>query len=129
MIQFESKENIARKNKSMDVFINTFGGIYKKSESLEYKILNINGDLIAYSEVIISPNVIRYAYPLSITITRFNKLISKRLNPVLIWSCDDGIIYAKAMNLIGTIKYDKLLSDFVIYFDKQKEFKYIRYIN
>lgn len=128
MIQFDSKENITRKNKSMDVFVNTFGGSYKKSESLEYKILNTNGDLIAYSEVIISPNVIRFAYPLPITVTKFTKLISKRLNPVLIWSCDDGIIYSKAMNLTGIIKYDKLLLDFVIYFDRQKEFKYVRYI-
>ena len=75
------------------------------------------------------------AYPLPISVKKIVKLIDKRLNPIIIWACDDGIIYAKANMLEGKLKVggrkiregsfndDELMA----YFDKQKEFKYIRF--
>jgi hypothetical protein len=59
------------------------------------------------------------------------KLIDKRLSPVLIWACEDGIIYGKANRLIGEIKWGgkpPLDDEMMVYYDKQKEFKYVRYI-
>jgi hypothetical protein len=52
------------------------------------------------------------------------KLFDKRIPPIIIWSCDDGIIYAKANELRGEIVSD---SELIVYYNKNKEFKYIRF--
>jgi hypothetical protein len=67
----------------------------------------------------------RDAYPLGMTAKKMVKLTDKRLNPVAIWSCEDGIIYARIQGLIGTVQWDD--DEFMMYFDKQKPFKYIRF--
>jgi hypothetical protein len=62
--------------------------------------------------------------------------VDKRLNPVMIWSCEDGIIYGKIDKLKGEIKWggrpsrDNSSNDdeLMIYYDKQKALKYIRFI-
>jgi hypothetical protein len=76
------------------------------------------------------------AYPLPLSAKKLVKLIDKRLAPVLIWACEDGIIYGKANKLQGEIKWggrpprDGSFNDaeMMVYFDKQKELKYIRYV-
>lgn len=72
------------------------------------------------------------AYPLPIELRKISKLSDKRLNPLVIWSCEDGIIYGKVNKLKGEIKFarDNSLNDseLMIYYDKQKELKYIRFI-
>jgi hypothetical protein len=67
------------------------------------------------------------AYPLPVNARKFVKLIDKRLNPVVIWACEDGIIYSKAKPLSGTISYNSDDDEFFMYFDKNKSVKYIRY--
>jgi hypothetical protein len=64
-------------------------------------------------------------------LSKLNKLIEKRLNPVIVWSCDDGIIYAEATKLEGVIKWGGLPprhSEMMVYYDKQKSMKYVRYV-
>jgi hypothetical protein len=64
------------------------------------------------------------------------KLIDKRLVPLIIWGCEDGIIYGKANELKGEIKWggrpprvDSYSdSEMMVYYDKQKPLKYIRFI-
>ena len=63
------------------------------------------------------------------------KLCDKRLNPVIIWACDDGLIYGKPTHLTGDVRWggrkprDGAYNDeeIMIYYDKQKEFRYIKY--
>jgi hypothetical protein len=63
------------------------------------------------------------------------KLIEKRHNPVVLWACDDGIIYARAKNIDGQIKWGSFLphldlaehGELMCYYAKQKHFKYIKY--
>jgi hypothetical protein len=77
----------------------------------------------------------RDAYPLPIAAKKLVKLIDKRLSPVLIWCCEDGIIYGKANKLYGEIKWGGRPprsgsfadNEMMVYFDKQKELKYIRF--
>jgi hypothetical protein len=71
------------------------------------------------------------SYPLPITLSKLNKLIDKRLNPVIVWACDDGIIYAEATKLEGVIKWGGLPprnDEMMVYYDKQKTMKYVRYV-
>jgi hypothetical protein len=76
------------------------------------------------------------AYPLPLSARKLVKLIDKRIMPVLIWACEDGIIYGKANKLQGEIKWggrpprENSFSDLemMVYYDKQKELKYVRFV-
>jgi hypothetical protein len=80
--------------------------------------------------------MMRTAYPLPISAKKLVKLIDKRITPVLIWACDDGIIYGKANKLIGEVKWGGRPprefsvndAELMVYYEKQKELKYIRYV-
>jgi hypothetical protein len=75
------------------------------------------------------------AYPLPLSARKLVKLIDKRITPVLIWACEDGIIYGKADKLQGEIKWggrpprDGAFSDneLMVYYEYQKELKYVRF--
>jgi len=71
------------------------------------------------------------SYPLPITLSKLNKLIEKRLNPVIVWACDDGIIYAEATKLKGEVMWGGLPprdDEMMVYYDKQKSMKYVRFV-
>jgi hypothetical protein len=137
MTIFETEEDLKREKKAIETFVNTFGGSYKKLDPLDvdYKIFDKNDNLIAYAEVKGRIRNIRNAYPLPISITKVAKLIDKRLVPVIIWACDDGIIYGIATKLEGHIKFggrkprEGSYSDeeMMAYFEKQKTLKYVRF--
>ena len=126
-----------RKQKAIDTFTATFGGTYQKQPSgdIDYKVFN-DGELIAYVEVVPRYKTISTAYPLLMQASRLVKLGEKRLNPVVIWACDDGIIYGKSKQIEGQIKWGSLLphldlaehGELMCYYAKQKHFKYIKYI-
>jgi hypothetical protein len=63
-------------------------------------------------------------------LSKLNKLIEKRLNPVIVWACDDGIIYAEATKLEGVIKWGGFppRDEMMVYYDKHKTMKYVRYV-
>jgi len=120
-----------REQKAITTFVNTFGGSFKKldPQDVDYKIFDKQGNLIAYAEVNSIIKTMRNAYPLSAPVKKIVKLIDKRLPPVAIWYCEDGIIYGKANKLRGEVIYDNSSSlELIIYYDRQKEFKYVRFI-
>jgi hypothetical protein len=124
----DTDENRRRIKKAIDVFVNTFGGSYQKLDpsDIGYKIFDKNKNLIAYAEVCVKVQPIKYAYPLPIQAKKIIKLIDKRIASVIIWSCEDGILYAKPNEISGTIKLD--LEEMIVYYDKDKRFKYIRFV-
>ena len=134
---FETEQDIIRENKAITLFVSVFNGSYKKldPQDIDFKVFNKEGSLIAYAEVKGRLKSMKSAYPLPVSLNKLTKLINKRLNPVLIWSCDDGIIYGKVHKLIGEVRFSGRTpregSDFdaemMVYFDKQKELKYVRY--
>ena len=135
---FETEVDLIREKKAIELFVSIFGGSYLKldPQDIDYKIFDKDKNLIAYAEVKGRIRTMRSAYPLPISARKLVKLIDKRLAPVLIWACEDGIIYGKANKLYGEIKWggrpprDGSFSDneMMVYYDKQKELKYIRYI-
>jgi hypothetical protein len=131
---FETEQDLIREKKAIQTFVNIFAGSFKKLDpkDVDYKIFDKDGNLIAYAEVKGRIKAIYNAYPLPIEAKKLVKLIDKRLPPIVIWSCENGIIYGKANKLKGEIKWaqDNSLydSELMVYYDKQKELKYVRYV-
>jgi hypothetical protein len=138
MTTFETENDLLREKKAIELFVSIFGGSYKKLDpnDIDYKIFDKDKNLIAYAEVKGRIRTMKTAYPLPIAARKLVKLIDKRLTPVVIWACEDGIIYGKADKLKGEIKWggrpprDGSFNDaeLMVYYDKQKEFKYVRYV-
>ena len=138
MTIFETEEDLRREKKAIETFVKIFNGSFKKLDpmDIDYKVFDKEGKLIAYAEVKGRIRSIRDAYPLPVALRKLQKLVDKRLNPVLIWACDDGIIYGKAERLVGTVRWSGRPpregsandAELMVYYEKQKEMKYIRYI-
>ena len=134
---FETDQDLNRELKAINTFVNTFGGSFKKLDpnDIDFKVFDKSGNLIAYAEVKGRIRTMLKAYPLPVAARKAVKLVDKRLNPVMIWACEDGIIYGKVNKLKGEIKLggraprDGSFNDeeLMIYYDKQKELKYIRF--
>tara|TARA_Y100000015_G_C2388738_1_gene88937 strand:- start:1034 stop:1447 length:414 start_codon:yes stop_codon:yes gene_type:complete len=136
-MRFESEEDLKRERKAIETFVNVFGGSAKKlgPDDVDYKVFDKDNSLVAYAEVKGRLRVLSQAYPLPIAIRKLVKLCDKRLNPVMIWACDDGIIYAKVKDIYGDIRWGGRKprqgafndEELMAYYDKQRAFKYIRY--
>lgn len=135
---FESETDLLREKKAIELFVSVFGGSYKKLDpyDIDYKIFDKENKLIAYAEVKGRLRSMKLSYPLPVSARKLVKLIDKRITPVLIWACDDGIIYAQVNKLRGEVKWggrpprDGSLNDdeLMVYYDKQKDMKYVRYV-
>lgn len=134
---FETETDLVRERKAIELFVSIFGGSYKKLDpfDIDYKVFDKDNNLIAYVEVKGRIRTMNAAYPLPISAAKLVKLIDKRLNPVIVWTCEDGIIYAQANKLVGQIKWggrpprDGSYNDaeMMVYYDKQKAMKYVRF--
>ena len=125
---FETEQDLKREHKAITIFVNTFGGSFQKlgPQDIDYKVFDKEGKLIAYVEVKGRIRTMHDAYPLPISAKKVVKLMDKRLNPVIVWSCEDGIIYGQVNRLTGEIKLDD--SELMIFYSKQKPLKYIRFV-
>jgi hypothetical protein len=126
MMTFDTPEDLRREKKAIELFVSMFSGSYQKldPQDVDYKVFDKDNKLIAYAEVVSRVRTMVNAYPLPVPAKKLVKLFDKRIPPVIIWSCDDGIIYAKANELRGEIIFD---SELIVYYKKSKEFKYIRF--
>lgn len=134
----ETAEDLLREKKAIDTFVKTFGGSYQKLDpyDIDYKIFDESKKVIAYAEVKGRIRTMRDAYPLPISAHKVIKLIDKRLNPIIIWACEDGIIYGRPEQLVGQVKQggrpprDGAVSDIelMFYYDRQKSLKYVRFV-
>ena len=126
----KNEQELIKQKKAIEHFAKTFGVTYKKLD-VDYRVFDKDGQLIAYAEVIARIRTMRDAFPLPIPAKKLVKLIDKRLVPIVIWCCEDGIIYGKANNLEGVIKWGGSspldAQEMIVYYDKQKEFKYVRF--
>jgi len=123
---FDSPEDLRREKKAIELFVGMFKGSYQKldPQDVDYKVFDKDSKLIAYAEVVSRVRTMTNAYPLPVPAKKLVKLFDKRIPPIIIWSCDDGIIYAKANELRGEIISD---SELIVYYKKNKEFKYVRF--
>ena len=136
-MRFETEKDLNREKEAISLFVSVFGGSFKKLDpnDVDYKIFDKDNKLIAYAEVKGRYRTLKMAFPLPIAARKVVKLADKRIPSVVIWACDDGILYGLVNEMTGSVKWggreprngaghDKEL---MIYYDRQKEIKYVRY--
>jgi hypothetical protein len=136
-MRFENKSDLTREKKAIEKFVGIFGGSYKKlgPNDIDYRVFDSSNNLIAYVEVKGRLRALKDAYPLPVAARKIVKLCDKRLNPVMIWACEDGIIYAKVSEIQGSVKWggrkprENSFNDeeLMIYYEQQTGFKYVRF--
>ena len=118
--------------KAISTFTDRFSGSYKQLDEndVDFRVYNKEKKLIAYVEVIPCNKSIKDCFPLAISLRKLSHLSAKRLNPVIIWSCLDGIMYAKINEVQGKVKWhgeNEYSAELFVFYDKQKLFKYARH--
>ncbi len=136
-MRFESDKDIDREQRAIEKFVSKFRGTYKKLDpnDIDYRVYDESNKLIAYVEVKGRYRTIANAYPLPVAARKVVKLCDKRLNPVMIWACEDGIIYAKVSEIQGDVRWGGRKprahsvndEELMIYYSQQKGFKYVRF--
>jgi hypothetical protein len=105
---FETKQDLERETKAIKKFCSIYNLTYKKLDpfDIDFMIFNKNSEHIGFAEVKgrHNKNVADVKF-LTLSLSKACKLQAKRLNPIVIWSLDDGIIYSKLNNLVGTVSY------------------------
>lgn len=137
-VRFETSQDLIRETKAITTFVKLFEGSFQKlgPNDIDYKVFDKSKKLIAYAEVKGRLLTIPNAYPLPIATRKLTKLADKRLNPVVIWACDDGIIYGRLTDIQGKIKWGGRPkrngsyndNELMAYYEKQKTLKYVRYV-
>ena len=137
-MRYETQEDRDRENKAIEKFVSLFKGSYKKlgHSDIDFRVFDKDKKIIAYAEVKGKSSTLKEAFPVYVAARKLVKLCDKRLNPVIIWACEDGIVYAKVTELVGEIKwggrntvreeafYDQEL---MAVFEHSKAFKYLKY--
>ncbi len=136
-MRFESEVDLTREQQAIQKFVDIFGGSFKKlgPNDIDYRVFNNSNELIAYVEVKGRLRPLKEAYPLPVAARKIVKLCDKRLNPVMIWACEDGIIYAKVSEIQGDVRWGGRKprahsvndEELMIYYSQQKGFKYVRF--
>jgi hypothetical protein len=137
MIRFETESDLQREKKAIELFTKTFNLRYVKLNypDIDYKILDSNGEVIGYAEVKGRIRSIRDAFPLPIALRKLVKLMDKHMKPIVIWACEDGILYADIRKIYGTVSFGGRPNrvgavndeEMMAYYDKQDNIRYIRY--
>lgn len=120
------------KEKAIGKFTERFSGSYKSlgPNDVDYRVYDKNGNLIAFALIIPVEKEIKSCYPLQVSLNNLSKLSLKRLNPVIIWACLDGIMYGKINSISGTVSWQgtsELSSELIVMYPKQKTFNYARH--
>jgi len=123
---------MTEKVKAITKFTERFNGSFKKlgPNDVDYRVYDSDNNLISFVLVILTKKKVTDCYPLSIPLNKLSQLSLKRLNPVVIWACNDGFMYGKVKELNGNVSWmgtTELNSELVVQYPKQKTFKYARY--
>ena len=77
------------------------------SASFSYKLYLKSGILFIYAEVKGRVNKTTEIYPLPIALRKIQKMQDDcgNYDCIIIWACDDGIVFGRYKELIGTVRY------------------------
>ena len=125
---FEKEQDLTQEKEAINTYVKLNGGSYKKlsAQDIDYKVFDQNKNLYAYAEIKVINTKISDSFPLSISARKILKLIDKRLNPVVIWKCIDGIIYSNPQTITGEISWSKSEVDLEVKYTNKKQFRYVR---
>lgn len=97
--RFERPADIDRENKAMRTIASRYNWQYKKLGPYDVDFY-IKG--IGYLEVKGRNRYIDDAFPLPLARRKYDKLMEKPLNKIIVWSCFNGLIYADLTKLTFT---------------------------
>ena len=135
-IRFEKQIDLERENKAADFFCNIFG--YDKNKldknDIDFEILE-EGNFKFYLEVKGRIKNIKDAYPLPVSVKKLTKMQDKKKQCVILWACNDGIIFSRIEKLVGEIKVGGRIPrqgavndiEYMAYFNKADNLKEIKY--
>ena len=131
-MRFENSKDLDRELKAIKIFANNHKCDYHKlgDNDIDFR-LSKDGVVLSYVEVKGRLRGLDRAYPLPIAVRKLLKLADKKVNPIVIWSCDDGIIWSYVKDLKGTISYGGRKPrkgshndlELMAYYDKSNNFK------
>ena len=98
-VRFERPADIERENKAMQTIASQYNWQYKKLGDYDVDFY-IKG--IGYLEVKGRNRNIEDAFPLPLARRKYDKLMEKPLNKIIVWSCFNGLIYADLTKLTYT---------------------------
>lgn len=106
-MRFETDKDLKREFKAILTFTETYALSFVKlgMNDVDYMICGSNKEVVGYAEVKGRNRKIENAFPLPIACRKLLKLSDKKINPVIIWSCYDGIVYGKLHELEGNIRF------------------------
>jgi hypothetical protein len=104
-MRFETTKDLKREYEAMNFFCQKYNLDFKKLDENDVDFeLQKDGKKIGYVEIKGRNKTIEEAYPLPIACRKLVKLCDKKLNPVVIWACYDGLIIGKIEQLKGITK-------------------------
>jgi len=137
---FETEEDLSREYKAIDRFIQLFSGKAEKlgKWDLDYKVYDKNNKFLVYAEVKGRKNKSVKEYPLPIALRKLHKMQDgeyKNSDCVIIWACEDGIIYGEYKEILGSVAFGgrnprKGSSndlEMMVYYNPQQKLKTILY--
>ena len=108
-MKFETEKDLLRETKAIDRFIQLFSGKAEKlgKWDLDYKVYDQNNKFLIYAEVKGRVNKTTEIYPLPIALRKIQKMQDDcgNYDCIIIWACEDGIIFGRYKELIGTVRY------------------------
>jgi|VirMetMinimDraft_7_1064189.scaffolds.fasta_scaffold00176_36 hypothetical protein len=134
--RFETETDLKREEKASALICNHFGLNKKKlgKNDIDFEIYK-NDNFLFYLEVKGRKKNIDEAYPLPVSVKKLTKLYDKKKPTVILWACDDGIIFSRTEKLKGSIRVsgrpprDGSRDDreFMAYYNKCNNLKEIKY--
>ena len=136
-MRFENEQDIDRETKAIRLFVKSFNGRFQKLDEndIDFRVYDNSGELISYVEVKGRLKDLKDAFPLPVAVRKLIKLSDKRVHPVIIWSCNDAIVYSLVKDLVGKIKYSGRKPrvgasndlELMAYFNNDSNFKVLKY--
>lgn len=136
-MRFETEKDLERENKAIEAFLKPFKGTSVKlgDNDIDFEVYNSDGVKLSFAEVKGRLRNIENAFPLPVSVKKLIKLYDKKLNPLIIWACLDGIIYGKLRDLKGSItaggrpprKGSSNDNELMAYYDDSVNLKKIKY--
>tara|TARA_R110000737_G_scaffold220961_1_gene236536 strand:- start:255 stop:677 length:423 start_codon:yes stop_codon:yes gene_type:complete len=135
-IRFEKQKDLDRENKATDFFCNMFEFDKKKlgDNDIDFEIWS-KGQFKFNLEVKGRLKKIKDAYPLPVSVKKLTKIQDKKKQGVILWACEDGIIFSRIEKLKGEIRVGGRIPrkgavndiEYMAYFNKADNLKEITY--
>lgn len=134
-MRFESQKDLERETKAIKTFCAAYNLNFEKQSDWDVDFVVFNNEYKTHVEVKGRLRMIKDCFPLPLAIRKIYKLKEVAENPIVIWACFDGIVYAKLNDLIGEIKKGGRKPrqgssndiEIMAYYPKQESIKVLKY--